>query len=358
VQLVPTTSSNPPAYYTVRYNSDGRVQFEETWAVPSSAAALRVRDVRVSTGEYTDGNPSGGGPGTIEGPIAETDVVGLIADLSARPLKGPGFAAGRVAVVNALGALESAVGSATDCVRVDGSSGPCGTPAPSFVDGDSPSGIVDGANTTFSLAAVPDPMSSLAVYRNGILQKSGSDYTITGRTVQFAAASVPQPGDTLLAAYRLGGGAAAGASQVYASPQVLCSGVGAVVNGAEFGSIGTCAIPAGMLIPGDRIEIRFDLEHAGASSGFTFDVQWGGTTILRRDASAAESQVSGRADAALVSNGAKLSHQSWGGVLPFAAGVANAPDAWASGIVIGFRGKMASAGETLGLRGYTVTRLP
>jgi hypothetical protein len=217
---------------------------------------------------------------------------------------------------------------------------------------------VDGANTTFSLAAVPDPMSSLAVYRNGILQKSGSDYTITGRTVQFAAASVPQPGDTLLAAYRLGGGAAAGASQVYASPQVLCSGVGAVVNGAEFGSIGTCAIPAGMLIPGDRIEIRFDLEHAGASSGFTFDVQWGGTTILRRDASAAESHVSGRADAALVSNGAKLSHQSWGGVLPFAAGVANAPDAWASGIVIGFRGKMASAGETLGLRGYTVTRLP
>ena len=36
VQLVPNATVTPPVYYTVTYNSDGRVQFQENWAVPSS----------------------------------------------------------------------------------------------------------------------------------------------------------------------------------------------------------------------------------------------------------------------------------------------------------------------------------
>ena len=40
VQLVPTTTATPTAYYTVVYNSDGRVQFQETWAVPSSVSPV------------------------------------------------------------------------------------------------------------------------------------------------------------------------------------------------------------------------------------------------------------------------------------------------------------------------------
>src|SRR4051812_197705 len=36
VSLVPTTTATPVAFYTVAYNSDGRIQFTETWAVPSS----------------------------------------------------------------------------------------------------------------------------------------------------------------------------------------------------------------------------------------------------------------------------------------------------------------------------------
>jgi len=74
------------------------------------------------------------------------------------------------------------------------------------VDGDSPAGIVDGSNTSFTLSAVPNPASSLAVYRNGMLQKLVQDYTLTGAsTIQFVAADAPQPGDTLLASYRLTG---------------------------------------------------------------------------------------------------------------------------------------------------------
>jgi hypothetical protein len=38
VQLLPNTSSDPVAFYSVTYHSAGRVQFRETWAVPPSAA--------------------------------------------------------------------------------------------------------------------------------------------------------------------------------------------------------------------------------------------------------------------------------------------------------------------------------
>ena len=105
-------------------------------------------------------------------------------------------------MVDASGLIESATGNATDCMHVDGSSGPCGSGTPAFVDGDLPSGIVDGNNATFALTAVPAPATSLSLYRNGVLQKPAVDYTATGNSVQFVAAATPQPGDTLLASYR------------------------------------------------------------------------------------------------------------------------------------------------------------
>jgi hypothetical protein len=207
VQLVPTTTAVPAANYTVKYNSDGRIQFGETWAVPSSVTPLRIRDVRIAS---TQTAALGAGAvafsaDTAAATLQESDVAGLISDLGARPLKGPGYAGGRVAVVNPAGSLESVTGSPSDCVRVDGSSGPCGDAGglPSFVDGDSPSGIVDGSNTIFMLSAFPNPASSMAVYRNGVLQSSVRDYNVTGNAVQFVAAAAPQPGDTLLASYRL-----------------------------------------------------------------------------------------------------------------------------------------------------------
>src|SRR5581483_6793501 len=137
---------------------------------------------------------------------------------------------------------------------------------PSFVDGDSPAGIVDGANAAFTLAAAPDPVSSLAVYRNGLLQKLDSDYSFAGRTLQFVGAAIPQPGDTLLASYRLGG-SSGGATPFYPAPQILCSGTGAATNSTALGSLGSCVIPASLLGPGDRVEVAFDVEHQGTAAG-------------------------------------------------------------------------------------------
>ena len=354
VQLVPSTTSTPAFSYSVVYNSDGRVQFRETWAVPSSTTPLRVRDVRVATANAT----AAPGNDTTGTPVQESDVVGLVADLGSRPLKGPAYAAGRVALVNATGAIESVSGDPSDCVRVDGSTGPCGASQSSFVDGDSPSGIVDGSNTVFSLSATPDPPSSLALYRNGLLQKTSQDYTLTDRTLQFVAASTPQPGDTLLASYRLTGDDSSSAPQPFPGAQVLCSGTGGSTTALALSSIGTCSIPAGLLVPGDRVEVRFDLAHQGAASGFSFELHWGATAVAHLDAAAAETLVTGRTDAAILAVGAQLSSQTWGSVLPFAATVSSSSDALAAGLTVDFQGKLSQSGDTLALQNFTVVRFP
>jgi hypothetical protein len=369
VQLVPTTSGTPAVYYTVTYNSDGRVQFQETWSVPSSAQPVRLRDVRVAAaGADTGGNGSGtggtGGGVAADTTVLESDVVGLIADLAARPQMGPGYAAGRVAVVNALGALESAVGNATDCVHVDGSSGPCGDVQPAYVDGDLPAGIVDGANTTFTLTDTPDPAASLALYRNGLLQKAEQDYTLTGAAVQFVAADAPQPGDTLLASYRFDGGSGSLARPDYrpraahaGTPEVLCSGTGAA-TASGMASLGTCTIPAGKVTPGDRVEARFDFEHEGHGAGWSVEVHWGGSTVLRRQAAASEGLLTGRIEAAITVSGAQVSGQSWGSATSLAATASETSDGYDGGLKMDFQGGPAAPGDRVTLRGFTVVRWP
>jgi len=367
VQLVPSATGTPPIDYSVTYNSDGRIQFQEMWSVPASATPLRLRDVRVpSTGSATGGSGGTGGSsstgtGSLTGPVPESQVTSLISDLAARPVKGPAFAAGRTAVVDGSGLVESATGNATDCMHVDGSSGPCGAGAPTFVDGDLPTGIVDGSNATFALTAVPAPSTSLSFYRNGMLQKPSVDFTATGNSVQFLTGATPQPGDTLLASYRTSasGGAITGSFSGFSTTQVLCSGMGATGSASSLTSLGTCSIPAGLLSPGDRLEIRFDYAHSGTAGGFSIEVHWGSTTIVHRDALLTEALLAGRANAAILVSSAQLSSQTWGGsTLAFSVNAVAAADAFANGITIDFRGLTANGGDTLTLTNFTVVRVP
>lgn len=81
---------------------------------------------------------------------------------------------------------------------------------------------VDLVNNTIGVASVPAPIEaqeswditaptptfqlsklpiSLKVYRNGILQKRGVDYTLSGTTVSFLSVSVPQKDDIIQAIY-------------------------------------------------------------------------------------------------------------------------------------------------------------
>jgi hypothetical protein len=360
VQLVPSTSAIPVATYNVVYTSNGRTQFREVWAVPATTQILKVHDVRISSaaaGSSTSGS-SAADTGDTTTPLAESGVVGLLSDLGARPVKGPGFAAGSVAMVDSSGMLEAVTGTATDCVHVDGSSGTCGPASLGFVDADTLSGLVDGVNTSFGLSATPSPAASLELYRNGVLQKAVQDFTLSGSTVQFLVAAAPVPGDTLLASYRVAGTDTSNTTPAVTSPQVLCSGTGATTSSTTLAALGTCIIPSGILLPGDRVEVQFDLAHQNSTGGFSVQVNWGATTVVRRDATAAETLASGRVDATILAAGAQTSSQTWGTVLSFGATAGNASDSYASGLTITLLGLVGQATDSVTLNNFTVVRIP
>jgi hypothetical protein len=83
-------------------------------------------------------------------------------------------------------------------------SAPATVVVPSFSDAEVPGGTPNGTLTTFTLAhADANTGGSLILVRNGItLQGGGADYTLSGATITFTAAAVPQTGDTLQAWYR------------------------------------------------------------------------------------------------------------------------------------------------------------
>lgn len=94
-----------------------------------------------------------------------------------------------------------------DCVRLDatisitaGKPALLTIPAPSvinigFIYGETPAGVIDGMNTVFTLANIPNPATSLQLFRNLGIAAAGTDYTLSGRTITFNVP--PSAGDTL-----------------------------------------------------------------------------------------------------------------------------------------------------------------
>jgi hypothetical protein len=198
VQLVPTTNADSAAVYTVQYTSLGVTQFSQTWAVPPSGTLpFRVRDVALAPGTVSGSAPAAA---TI---ITISEVTGLQSALNVRPPMGISFGVSRSAVIDATGAIDAAVGNLTDCLHVDGTSGPCASFSTTFIDGEVPQGTVNGSNTSFTIANVPSPSTSLSVFRNGLLLNPAVDYSLSNNAVTFQSSATPQTGDTLLASYRL-----------------------------------------------------------------------------------------------------------------------------------------------------------
>lgn len=73
--------------------------------------------------------------------------------------------------------------------------------AVNFSDKETPSGTINGANLTFTLAHTVSPAVSLILVLNGSVQSpAGTDYTLSGLTVTFVTA--PPTGSILVAWYR------------------------------------------------------------------------------------------------------------------------------------------------------------
>ena len=57
-----------------------------------------------------------------------------------------------------------------------------------FVENEVPVGTINGANTVFTLAATPNPLTSLEVTMNGQEFKVTEDFTIVGDTLTYVTA--------------------------------------------------------------------------------------------------------------------------------------------------------------------------
>jgi hypothetical protein len=203
---------------------------------------------------------------------------------------------------------------------------------------------VDGSNALFTLSATPDPVSSLTVYRNGLLMKANADYTLNARNIRFVSVAVPRVA-----------GSDAATPQPFPAAQVLCNGVGGTTSSTTLTSLGLCSIPAGVRSAGNRVEIRFHYQHVGAVSGFNAEVRWGGSLVVHRDAPSTETSMVGRAEAGVFSTVRAVLGR---GADPGQRGCER-DRPYTSGLTIDFRGALAqSSGDALTLRNFTVVRLP
>jgi hypothetical protein len=355
VRLVPTTNATAGAQYNITYNSAGINQFTETWSVPATSNTLRVRDVRLASGSVI-------GPAPVISPVQIGDVIGLTNELEVRPMRGVGYSLGRAAVINNAGLIDGAAGSLSDCVHVDGSSGPCGGGggggiSGQFADAEIPAGTINSSNTSFVLAHAPDPAGSLMLFRNGLRMKPAVDYSLSGSTITFFVAATPQTGDQLVANYR------------YSDPgnplgtltgsQVVCSGVGGVTSAATITQLASCTIPAAVLGSGDRLEFRFQLAHTGSASGFTGEVRVGSTTVINRTAASSETRLTGETDFSIFGTDQLWDSQSWGTSLALAVTTGSATEDTSQAVTVSFRGHLSSASaDTIALRNFTVIRYP
>ena len=71
-----------------------------------------------------------------------------------------------------------------------------------FVDSEIPGGTIGGTNAVFTLAFAPAPAASLVLWRNGLKQRAGVDFDLSGTTITFRTGLFPVTGDLLEASYR------------------------------------------------------------------------------------------------------------------------------------------------------------
>lgn len=79
-----------------------------------------------------------------------------------------------------------------------------------WINNETPAGTIDGVNTTFVLANVPNPSSSVLLTKNGQILYEATGYVLVGQTITFQTGYTPQPassgdlvGDQLRAWYQV-----------------------------------------------------------------------------------------------------------------------------------------------------------
>lgn len=222
ILLVPNTTGTN--YQAVYLSSDGKTTWTETWLVPVSAMPLTLSQIRVA-------GSTSGGPAYATLPISIADVTDLSSDLDNINSSLAGLStsvSGNSATVSSLSSTVAA--NSASISSLNGTVGTLNTSVTNlnssvtgltstvnslsatvaknsfvFVDAERPAGTPNGVTATFTLANSPSPATSLSLYRNGILQTQGVDYTLSASSITFLGVSIPQTGDLLQAYYRMPG---------------------------------------------------------------------------------------------------------------------------------------------------------
>lgn len=199
VNLVPSVASASSAFYVATFNSrDGLTSWVETWQVGPSTSPLTLAQVRTTL--PTSGSSSG------TSAVSIGQVTGLSSYLNALSTSlntvtssFSGFNTTLAGLGASVSNLNATVNNIANNATPGGASG-----TPGFIDSEVPFGTIDGNNTAFALSNAPNPSSSLTLFINGVLQTSGTDYSLASNRITFATGSKPHTGDVLQASYRLG----------------------------------------------------------------------------------------------------------------------------------------------------------
>ena len=228
---------------------------------------------------------------------------------------------------------------------------------PQFSDGETPTGTVNGLNTTFTLAFTPSPVSSVQLYLT-VCDGSGiglhhqrldqitfaTGFGAANRTICcWRVTGTPIPSNPLGS---------------LTTPQVVCSAVGMSTSSASSTSLGSCTLPAGLLSSGDRIEVQYLFSHTGTTTGFTPQVSFGGTPVFRGRHPRRIRLSRGRWISPLIRPRSRGAGRT-GVVRSFRAGLGSTEREHGAQRDHRFQGQMsASTSDTVGLSGFTVVRYP
>ncbi len=177
VRLPASESEN--ALYHVTFRGSGGSTWTETWHIPAKDH-VSLKDVRESDAASTQKD--------ISLPIPISGIAGLPA---------------------ALGNINSSLASLTTSIN-NLSLVAQNMMSQQSVQGEVPSGVLDGSNFAFMLANPPSPANSLFLYKNGQRQLPGSDFLLSGNVIRFVGLAVPKPGDTISADYTVSASAQKG----------------------------------------------------------------------------------------------------------------------------------------------------
>ncbi|MFN0101268.1 MAG: hypothetical protein ACKV2U_04155 [Bryobacteraceae bacterium] len=146
--------------------------------------------------------------------------------------------------------------------------------------------------------------------------------------------------------------------QIHAIPQVICAANGGTSNSTIIMSFGTCSIPGGLLLPGDRLAIRATWSHNG-TAGYIVRWRWGGATVGSLSVPGNAALLDQKGEVVLYNGGAILDGAAKGSTgFPFGTFVENSTQEFANGLTLAFEGNTTDPGESLRLIQFTVIRFP